>query len=203
MAAPAFDYLDSMAWIIVASGIIAAIAAFRLRYNASTDSFEEENKNLAKGLGTALGLTGFYLLLTGIGIIFLWQLPFELGSSGGAYIILFGGAACLSSLVIIAAATAIYRGHGLQAASYFGFVVGLYLVTDAVGIQMNSLTKSPLEATLLYLAPAAVLLLSPFATHIKSKYARWAFGILAFAFAAGWLYFAYNTTLQHLGYLLA
>lgn len=192
MTPPLHDYLDSMAWSIVASGILVAIAAFRLRYNASTDSYEEANKNVAKGLGISLGATGFYIFLTGIGICFMAQFS-------QTYNILFGGAASLAGLVVIVAATAIYRGHGLQAASYFGFVVGLYLATDAIGIHINSLTSAPLESTILYLAPAVVLIFSPFATHINSKYVRWAFGILAFLFAIGWLYFAYSTTLTHLG----
>jgi uncharacterized membrane protein len=187
-----------MAWSIVASGIIVAIAAFRLRYNTSTDSFEDENKNVARGLGIALGAAGLYLFLTGITISFMAQFS-------QTYNILFGGAATLAALVLLSLAAVFYLGHGLQAVSYFGFVVGLYLAIDAVAIfsTRNSatakLTSNPMEATLLYLAPAGVLLWSPFAAHIKSKYARWAFGILAFLFAMGWLYFAYNTTLTHLG----
>jgi uncharacterized membrane protein len=187
-----------MAWSIVASGIIVAVAAFRLRYDTSTDSFEEANKNVARGLGIALGTTGFYLFLTGITISFMAQFA-------QTYNILFGGVATLAGLVIMSLAAVFYLGHGLQAVSYFGFVVGLYLAIDAVAIfsTRNSttakLTSDPLEATLLYLASAGVLLWTPFAAHIKSKYARWVFGILAFLFAMAWLYFAYNTTLTHLG----
>jgi uncharacterized membrane protein len=182
-----------MAWSIVASGIIVAIAAFRLRYNVSTDSFDEANKNVARGLGITLGATGFYLFLTGVSISFMAQF------TPTTYNILFGGVASLAGLLLLAVAAAFYLGHGLQAVSYFGFVLGLYLAVDAIAIYSNNLTKTPMNSTLLYLAPAAVLLFSPFATHINSKYVRWAFGILAFLFSLGWLYFAYTTTLSHLG----
>jgi uncharacterized membrane protein len=195
---PPFDYLDSMMWSMVASGILVGIAAFRLKYNPSTDSFEEGNQNVAKGIGITLGITAFYLFLMGISISFGWHFS-------GSYNVLFGGAASLAGLVLITVGIAFYFGRGLQAATYFGFVVGLYLLIDAIAIYstINSttsqLTSDPMKSTLLYLAPAAVLLYSPFAAHIKSKYARWVLGILAFLFAIAWLYFAYNVTLSHLG----
>jgi uncharacterized membrane protein len=145
-----------------------------------------------------LGITAFYLFLTGISISFGWHFS-------GVYDVLFGGAASLASLVLLAAAISFYTGRGFQAATYFGFVVGLYLLFDAIAVfstinsTTNKLTTDPMKTTLLYLAPAVLLMYSPFAAHIKSKYARWAFGILAFAFAIAWLYFAYSTTLSHLG----
>jgi hypothetical protein len=52
-----FDYLDSMMWSIVASGIMLAVAAFRLPYNASSDTVDEQGKNLGRGLGMALGFS--------------------------------------------------------------------------------------------------------------------------------------------------
>ncbi|HVP26219.1 MAG TPA: DUF981 family protein [Candidatus Bathyarchaeia archaeon] len=195
---PPFDYLDSMSWSIAASGILVGIAAFRLKYNPSTDAFEEENRNVGKGLGIALGITAFYLFLTGISISFGWHFS-------GAYNVLFGGAASLAGLVLLTTAIAFYFGRGFQAATYFGFIVGLYLLVDAIAIYstINSttskLTSDPMKSTLLYLAPAAVLLYSPIAAHIKSKYARWVFGVLAFLLGIAWLYFAYTTTLSHLG----
>jgi uncharacterized membrane protein len=198
---PPFDYLDSMSWSIAASGILVGIAAFRLKYNPSTDAFEEENRNVGKGLGVALGITAFYLFLTGISISFNWPFSF----SGGVYNVLFGGAASLAGLVLLTTAIAFYFGRGFQAATYFGFMVGLYLLIDAIAIYStlnsaaNKLTNDPMKSTLLYLAPAVVLLYSPIAAHIKSKYARWAFGILAFLLGIAWLYFAYTTTLSHLG----
>lgn len=195
---PPFDYLDSMSWSIAASGLLVGIAAFRLKYNPSTDSFEEENRNVGKGLGIALGITAFYLFLTGISISFGWHFA-------GPYNVLFGGAASLAGLVLLTTAAAFYFGRGFQAATYFGFVVGLYLLFDAIAVYstINSttgkLTSDPMKSTLLYLAPAVLLLYSPFAAHIKSKYARWVFGILALAFSVAWIYFAYTTTLSHLG----
>lgn len=192
MAAPNFDYLDSMMWSIAASGILLGVAALRLRYKASSDSFDEEQKNVATGLGVALGATGFYLFITSISISFKW--PFSSGSD-----ILFGGVGALGGLVLLSVSAALFFRRGLQACSYFAVVLGLYLISDAWSILTYHLTKSPMESALLYLAPAAALILSVPATHIDNKWARWIFAVFAFLFAAAWLYFAFNTTPTHLG----
>lgn len=194
MAAPNFDYLDSMMWSIAASGIILGVAALRLRYKASTDSIEEEQKNLASGFGVALGATGFYLFITGLSISFTWPFAF----SGGAYNILFGGVGALGGLVLLSISAALFLRRGLQACSYFALVLGLYLIVDAYSIFTYKLTKDPMLSTLLYLAPAAALILSVPATHIENKWSRWAFAIFAFLLAIAWLYFAYTVTPSHL-----
>jgi uncharacterized membrane protein len=193
LAAPPFDYLDSMMWSIVASAIILGVAALRLRYKASSDSIDEEQKNLSTGLGIALGATGFYLFITGISISFTWHFS-------GGYPILFGGVGALGGLVLLSGAVALFLRRGLQACSYFALVLGLYLIVDAYSIWTSSpqLTKSPLESTLLYLAAAAPSILSVPAFHIENKYGRWVFAIFAFLFAIGWLYFAASTTPTHL-----
>lgn len=199
MAAPNFDYLDSMMWSIAASGIILGVAALRLRYKASSDSIDEEQKNLASGFGVALGATGFYLFITGISISFNW--PFT--SNGGVYNILFGGASALGGLVLLTVAAALFFRRGLQACSYFALVLGIYLLVDAITIFNSNglavkLTSDPIKSTLLYLAPVAPLILSVPATHIQNKWARWVFAIFAFVFAIAWLYFGYATTPSHL-----
>lgn len=199
MAAPNFDYLDSMMWSIAASGIILGVAALRLRYKASSDSFDEEQKNLASGFGVALGATGFYLFLTGISISFTWPFAFN----GGVYNILFGGASALGGLVLLTVAAAFFLRRGLQACSYFALVLGIYLLVDAITIFNSNglavkLTSDPIKSTLLYLAPVAPLILSVPATHIQNKWARWVFAIFAFVFAIAWLYFGYSTTPTHL-----
>jgi uncharacterized membrane protein len=191
LAAPAFDYLDSMMWSIAASGIILGIAALRLRYKASTDSIDEEQKNIASGLGVALGATGFYLFIASMGINFGWH--FSSGSD-----ILFGGVGALGGLVLMSVAAALFLRRGLQACSYFAAVLGLYLVSDAYSIWTYGLTSDPTKATLVYLAPAAALLLSPFAVHFESRWSRWIWAIFAFLFAGAWLYFAMTTTPAHL-----
>jgi len=188
-----------MMWSIVASGIMLGVAAFRLPYNASSDTIEEQGKGLGKGLGLALGLSGFYLFITGLATSLQWPYAF----SNGIYNVLFGGAAALGGLVILSAAAALYFGHGLQATSYFALVAGIYLIVDAYSIMLYStdtvrITREPLLSALLYLAPAAAMILSVPAMHIQNKYARWVFGIFAFIFAIAWLYFAYTTTTGHL-----
>jgi len=191
VAAPAFDYLDSMMWIIGASGIILGVAALRLRYKASTDSIDEEQKNMSKGLGVALGATGFYLFIASMGINFGWHF------SGGSNI-LFGGVGALGGLVLLSVSAALYLGRGLQACSYFAGVLGLYLVSDAYSIWTYHLTSDPTKSTLVYLAPAAALLLSVPAVHIESRWSRYVWAIFAFLFAGAWLYFAMTTTPSHL-----
>ncbi|MGB8781426.1 MAG: DUF981 family protein [Candidatus Bathyarchaeia archaeon] len=192
MTAPSYDYLDAMMWSIVASGVLLGIAALRLHYKASSDSIEEEQKNIASGLGVALGATGFYLFLTGITIQFIH--PYS-----GGYNILFGGVSSLGGLVLLSVAAALFLRRGLQACSYFAFVLGLYLISDAYSIFKYSLTSDATKSTLLYLAPAAALILSVPAVHIQNKWARYVFAIFAFLFAGAWFYFASTTTPTHLG----
>ena len=184
-----------MMWSMVASGIIVGFAALRLRYNRSSDSFDEAQTNLARGFGVALGATGLYFFITSIFISFNWSFSF----SGGVYNILFGGVGALGGLVLLAVAAGLYFGKGIQAITYFGFVLGCYLISDAWSIMKYSLTANATESTLLYLAAAAPLLISPFAFHIQSKYVRWVFAIFAFLFAAAWFYFALTVTPTHLG----
>jgi uncharacterized membrane protein len=193
LAAPALDYLDSMMWSIAASGVILGVAALRLRYKASTDSIDEEQKNISTGLGVALGATGLYLFLTSMAIsfgIFPSGLP--------RYNILFGGVGALGGLVLLSVAAALFLRRGLQACSYFAAVLGVYLVSDAWSVWTYGMTSDPTKTTLVYLAPAVALLLSPFAVHFQNKWSRYVWAIFAFLFAAAWLYFAATTTPSHL-----
>jgi uncharacterized membrane protein len=180
-----------MMWSIAASGVILGVAALRLRYKASTDSIDEEQKNIAQGLGVALGATGFYLFITSMGINFGWHFS-------GGYNILFGGVGALGGLVLMSVSAALLLRRGLQACSYFAAVLGLYLISDAYSIWTYPLTSDPTKATLVYLAPAVALLLSPFAVHFENRWSRWIWAIFAFLFAAAWLYFAATTTPSHL-----
>ena len=198
MAAPAFDYLDSMMWSIAASGVIMGVAALRLRYSAKTDSFDEGQKNVSSGLGVALFASGLYLFLTGMAISF--GLFPQFGTSPSwTYNILFGGASGLGGLLLLSVAVAFYRGKGLQACSYFASIFGLYLISDAYSVWTYKLTSDPTKTTLLYLGPAVALLLSIPAVHFENKWSRVVWAAFAFAFAGGWLYFAMTVTPTHLG----
>ena len=190
-----FDYLDSMMWSIVASGVLLGIAMLRLPYKASSDSVEDKGNNLATGLAISLGAAGLYLFVTGIAISLTW--PYG-AISGGVYNVLFGGAAALGGLVLLAGSVALFLNRGLQAVSYFAVVVGLYLIVDAISILNYQLTREPTLSALLYLAPAAATFLSVPATHLDNKWLRWLFAIFAFLFAIAWLIFASQVTLGHL-----
>lgn len=192
---PPFDYLDSMMWSIVASGVLLGIAMLRLPYKASSDSVEAERKNLATGLAISLGAAGLYLFITGMAISLTW--PYG-AISGGVYNVLFGGAAALGGLVLLAGSVALFLNRGLQAVSYFAVVLGLYLIVDAISILNYQLTREPTLSALLYLAPAAATFLSVPATHIDNKRLRWLFAIFAFLFAVAWLIFASQVTFGHL-----
>lgn len=192
MAAPRFDILDSMMWSIAASGLIAAVAALRLHYNARTDTIEEDNKTMVTGLGLALTTTGFYLFITSIYISFMWVFS-------GSYPILFGGAGALGGLVLVSGGLALTFRKGLQGTSYFALVAAIYLLTDAVAIIQYNMTKNPTLSAVLYGAPAVAMILGVPATHVNNKVARWVFAVFAILYAIGWIYFGYTTTMSHLG----
>jgi uncharacterized membrane protein len=195
MATP-FDYLDSMAWDIVISAVLVGIAALRLPYKASSDSVEDRGKNLRLGLAAALGASGFYLFITGISISITW--PFA--ASAGGYNILFGGAASLGGLVILATSITLAINGSLKAVSYFAVVVGLYLVVDAYSIMSYGLTRADTRwlAASSYAAAALASFLSVPATHSDNKYLRWLFAVFAFLFALAWLAQASTFTWGHL-----
>lgn len=193
MALP-FDYLDSMAWTVVASGILLAIMSLRLPYKASSDSVEEKGRNLRLGFAAAIGVTGLYLSITGLAISFTWPYAFN----GGVYNILFGGIAALSGMLLLSLSVTLFLNGSLSTVSYFAVVVGLYAVVDAYAMVTYGLTKEPLFSALGYLSFAAVAFLSVPMTHSDHKYARWIFAIFAFLFAIAWVYQAYNFTWGHL-----
>ena len=190
---PVYDILDSMMYSIVASGVLMGIAFLRLPYQASTDSFGEENKNLRRGLAVTMGANGLYLFLAGVHISFNWVFTF----SGGIYNIIFGSAALLGGLVLLTIAASLFMNGGLKPVSYFAAVVGAYLAVLAYAIFSYNLTSSPLLSTLLYLAPAVTSFVSVPATHIENKWIRRVFAVFALLFAIAWFYFAANVTLAH------
>ncbi len=194
MAAPPFDYLDSMAWDIAISAVLIGIAAIRLPYKASSDSVENGNKKLRTGFAAAIGASGFYLFITGISYGFLWPFSFN----GGVYNILFGGVAALGGLALLATAVALLLNGGLSVVSYFAAIVGLYAVVDAYAMVTYGLTSDPTKAALGYLSFAAAAFLSVPATHSDSKVLRYLFAVFAFLFAIAWLYQAANFTWGHL-----
>jgi len=195
MALP-FDYLDSMAWSIVASAVLVGIAALRLPYKASEDTVEEKGKHLRVGLAVGLGASGLYLFITGMAISITW--PFA--ASAGLYNILFGGAAALGGLVILATSVTLFLNGSMKAVSYFAVVVGLYIVVDAYAIMNYGLTRADTRwlAASSYAAAAVASFLSVPATHSDNKWLRRLFAVFAFLFALAWLAEAANFTLGHL-----
>lgn len=191
-----FDYLDSMAWSIVVSAVLVGVAAIRLPYNASEDAVEEKGKRLRIGLAIGLGASGLYLFITGLAISITWPFPI----SAGLYNVLFGGAASLGGLVIIATAITLLLNGSLKAVSYFAAVVGLYIAVDAFAIMSYGLTRADTRWVAIsgYAAAAVASFLSVPATHSNSKMLRWLFAIFAFLFALAWLAQAANFTWGHL-----
>jgi uncharacterized membrane protein len=124
----------------------------------------------------------------------MWPYAF----SGGVYNLLFGGAATLGGLLLIAISMAFYTNRGLKAISYFAVVLGLYLIIDAYSILNYNLTRNPMFSAVLYAAPAVATFLSVPATHTDNIQLRRLFAISAFLFALAWLYFAANVTIGHL-----
>jgi len=201
-----FDYLDSMAWSIVASAVLLGVAALRLPYKASSGSVEESGKNLRMGFGAAIGASGLYLFITGLAISLTWPFGFPYGGqytppayAGGQYNILFGGVATLGGLALLATSIALLFNGNLSTVSYLAAVAGLYAAVDAYAMVQARLTRSPELSALGYLAFAAAAFLSIPATHTDNKWLRRLFALLAFLFAIAWLYEAANFTLGHLG----
>lgn len=188
------DFLDTMAWDVVVSGVLLAAASVALPYDSLTGSIEEKNKQLRLGFAVAIGACGFYLFISGVAISYIW--PFTI--SNGVYNVLFGGIASLGGLVLLAAALALLLNANLRPVTYLAAIAGVYSAVDAYAIATNGLTSSPLLAALGYLSFAAPAFLSVAVAHSKSKYWRWLFTVFVLIFAAAWLYQAANFTLAHL-----
>jgi uncharacterized membrane protein len=188
------DFLATMAWDVAVSGILLAVGAIKLHYNASTASIEQKDRHLQMGFAVAIGACGFYLFLSGVDISFTWPLAL----SGGVYNVLFGGIATLGGLLLLAVSLTMFLKADLRPVTYFAVVAGLYSVIDAYAIVNYGLTNAPLLAALGYLSFAAPAFLSVPATHSENKLWRWLFVLFALLFAVAWLYQAANFTLDHL-----
>jgi uncharacterized membrane protein len=188
------DFLDTMAWDVALSGILLAVAAITLRYKPSTASIEENNRNPRVGFSAAIGLSGFYLFLSGIIISFIW--PFSISS--GVYNILFGGMATFGGLVLLTGAIVLFLNANPRPVSYFAAVAGVYAVVDAYAMVTYALTSAPVLSALGYLSFAAPAFLSVPATHLENKWWKRLFIIFSILFAVAWLYEAANFTIAHL-----
>ena len=190
----ALDYLDSMMYSIVASGILSSVALWKLPYNASSGSVDESGKNTSRALAATIGLNGLYLFITGLAISLQW--PFTIAS--GVYNILFGGVATMGGLVLLSFSTVLFLNKSLKPVSYFAAVLGVYLIVDAVAMLNYNLTSNPLLGALLYISVSVASFLSIPATHSDNKWLRRLFAIIALAYALAWLYFGANVTYGHL-----
>jgi uncharacterized membrane protein len=188
------DFLDTMAWDVALSGILLAVAAITLRYKPSTASIEENNRKPRVGFSVAIGLSGFYLFLSGIIISFIW--PFSISS--GVYNILFGGMATFGGLVLLTGAIVLFLNANPRPVSYFAAVAGVYAVVDAYAMVTYALTSAPVLSALGYLSFAAPAFLSVPATHLENKWWKRLFIIFSILFAVAWLYEAANFTIAHL-----
>lgn len=189
-----FNPLDSMAWTIGVIGVLLGTAAVRLPYKASTGSVPEEAKNMRMAYSIALGATGFYLFINGLYISFTGAL----GTFVDHWPVLFGGAATLGGLIVVAAAVALYKNVSLSIVSYFAGIIGAYLAVDAFAILDYGLTRNPLLAALGYLSASGALWGSTIGINSDKKYLRWLFAVLAVIFAVAWLYQGANFTIGHL-----
>jgi uncharacterized membrane protein len=184
-----------MAWTVGASGLILGLGSLSVSYDASSGTINEKSRSSRMGIGATLSGLGSYLFISGLMINALW--PFS-SFQGGAYDVLFGGISCLGGLLLIVASISLFLNSSLKIISYFAAIVGLYAAIDAVAINSNGLTSSPLLAALGYLSFSAVAFLSVPATHVKNKWARLIFVLFAFIFAVAWIYQAADFTWAHL-----
>jgi len=190
-----YDFLDSMAWVVGASGLLLALGSISLSYDATSGTINEKNRSSRMAFGATLLGCGSYLFISGLMINALW--PFA-ALNGGAYNVLFGGISALGGLVLIVASIVIFSNSSLKIASYLAAVVGLYAAVDAAAIYQFSLTSSPLLAALGYLSFTAAAFLSVPASHLSSRRIRLIFVLFALIFAGAWIYQAADFTWAHL-----
>ena len=146
------------------------------------------------GFAAAIGLCGFYLLLSGITISIVW--PFAM--AGGVYNVLFGGIATFGGLVLVTGAIILFLNASPKPVSYFAAIAGLYAVVDAYAIATYSLTSAPILTALGYLSLAAPAFLSIPTVYLENKWWKRLFIIFLILFTVAWLYQAVNFTLAHL-----
>lgn len=200
-----FDYLDIIMWSIASSGILLGIMMLTLPYKASSDTIEETGKSTSRGLAIGIGLNGLFLFVAGFNILANWLLnikgtgfeAFVPGLDKGVYNVLYGGPITFGGLVLLGVSAALFSNRGLKAISYFGIVEGLYLVVCAYADWFYPLI-APDRIVPLFLSVAASTFLSVPATHSDNKWMRRIFAVLAFLYAAVWIYTAANTTISHL-----
>ncbi len=185
--------LDSMAWAVAASGILLALAFWRLPYDGSKDTFTEAR--CSKSFGISFGMIGIYLFINGL---ILSPILWPLAPAGGIYNVLFGGISALAGLLLIGLAFAFYFNTGLRALSYFAVVVGLLGIIDVAGILSFRLTRAPELSAFAYLMFSLTAFLTVPLTHTNNKIARWLFIIVALIFGLVWMFEAANFTYGHI-----
>jgi len=188
-----FNNLDSMEWTIGISAIIIAILLIKMKYDSTTDTFEDNGIKDRIGYVLTLGGGGLYLLISGLYISFAW--PYTTGLNN----VLFGGIATLGGLLLTIAALALYFNGGFRIVSYFGAGVAAYALTGAYAILVQEYTKTPLVSALGYIGMAAAAIFIIPVTHSNNKILRYIAAIFAILFAAVWLFMAVTTTSSHLG----
>ncbi|MEM1650137.1 MAG: DUF981 family protein [Sulfolobales archaeon] len=191
MAAPSYDWLDSVIWAVGISSILIGAAGlkYRIREGGMLDGSAQE----LSSFGIVLALTGVFLFISGLAIGIMWPFPM----SGGIYNVIFSGSSALGGIMLLAIAYGLFRSLDFRPLSYIAFFFGIYLIVVAYTILSFNLTREPLFSAILYIMLGLTSIISLPAFHLRSSTALRIFGILAIITGLLWIYMGANTTYSH------
>jgi len=193
MAAPAYDWLDSMIWSVGIASVVIGVSALKSKINNGVAD-DGNNGSFLGASAFLLLLIGLFLFVSGLAIGIIWPFPM----SGGVYNVLFSGASALGGIMLIAISITLIRKVDLRILSYGALLFGIYLFDVAYSIASYKLTKTPdFSATIFSVLGLASILSVP-ATHLRNTWILRIFAVVAIVAGLLWLFEAYNVTYSHL-----
>lgn len=159
-------FIDPLAIMLVAVAASAGlIALYFIQAAKGKKSFED--------IAVPGFAIGFFDFVSGLYMSFLWPLP-------GPYNMLFGDPMLFLGIIMLAGSFMLYKKINPNVLSYFGFLLGIYLLAETYGIYALGLEKGAyfLPAFSFYLFSTLSALFSPLA-NLNPKSSRWAYYFLA------------------------
>lgn len=211
------DPLAGMLWLTAASALLVAV------YFAKTQVLGAKAPGAQKAVGTGAGSFGVGSAgvaqafeekveavrrtagSLAVGVLMLGVFAFIMATwmnttwpIVGSYNILFGEIYAGYGIVLIVGSLSYLLGYDLKAASYLAAILGIWGLTDAYGILVNSMTNEPLVSAAMYVFGSLAGLLSPIATHRPGRLVATAIVVflVLFAFIAGFI--GFEASLHHL-----
>lgn len=190
MAAPSYDWLDSMIWSVgIASVLIGVIG---LKYKVSR-GVPDGGVQEFTAFGVILLIIGVFLFVSGLAIGIMWPFPM----SGGVYNVLFSGASALGGIMLISIAYGLLRQVDFRPISYAALFFGVYLLVAAYSIASYRLTRTPEFSTLIFALLGITSILSLPAVHVRNPWILRIFGVLAIVTGLLWMFEGAMATYGH------